>query len=125
MPRRPRLDVIGKYHIVNRGVERRVVYKDEKDFNYFLELLCSSSLVHGVKVDAYVLMSNHYHLLVETSQENLSRYMKDINAYYAMYFNKKYKRSGHLWQGRFKSWYVTDNAYLYALVAYMNIHPRG
>jgi len=123
MPRRPRLDGIGHYHIVNRGVDRRVVYKDDEDFNYFLGLLCSASLIYKVRVHSYVLMSNHYHLLIETSEENLSKYMKHINAYYAMYFNKKYKRSGHLWQGRFKSWYVTDEAYLYALVAYIEYNP--
>lgn len=123
MPRLPRLDVKGNYHIVNRGVDKRAVYKDEEDFHHFLELLCSASLIYDVKVHSYVLMSNHYHLLIETSQENLSKYMKHINAYYAMYFNKKYKRSGHLWQGRFKSWFVTDEAYLYALVAYIEYNP--
>ena len=123
MPRLPRLDVIGHYHIVNRGVDKRVVYKDEEDFHHFLKLLCSASLIYEVTVHSYVLMSNHYHLLIETSQENLSKYMKHINAYYAMYFNKKYKRSGHLWQGRFKSWFVTDEAYLYALVAYIEYNP--
>ena len=89
MPRRPRLDVIGYYHIVNRGVDKRIVYKNDEDFKHFLELLCSASLIYEVKVHSYVLMSNHYHLLIETSQENLSKYMKHINAYYAMYFNKK------------------------------------
>jgi len=123
MPRRPRLDMVGYYHIVNRGVDKRVVYKDKEDYEHFLELLCSASLIYDVKVHSYVLMSNHYHLLIETSQENLSQYMKHINASYAIYFNKKYKRSGHLWQGRFKSWYVTDESYLYALVAYIEYNP--
>lgn len=123
MPRRPRIDCLGHYHIINRGVDRREVYKDKEDFDYFLELLCSASLVYEVTVHSYVLMSNHYHLLIETSQENLSQYMKHINAYYAMYFNKKHKRSGHLWQGRFKSWYITDESYLYALVAYIEYNP--
>jgi putative transposase len=123
MPRRSRMDIIGYYHIVNRGVDRRVIYKDDDDFKHFLELLCAACLIYEVKVHSYVLMSNHYHLLIETSKENLSQYMKHINAYYAMYFNKKYKRSGHLWQGRFKSWYVTDEAYLYTLVAYIEYNP--
>ena len=123
MPRRPRIDMVGNYHIVNRGVDKRVIYKNEEDFHCFLELLCSASLVYEVKVHSYVLMSNHYHLLIETSKDNLSKYMKHINASYAIYFNKKYKRSGHLWQGRFKSWYVTDEAYLYALVAYIEYNP--
>lgn len=68
-------------------------------------------------------MSNHYHLLIEIQQANLSKYMKQLNSNYAIYFNKKYKRSGHLWQGRFKSWYVTDEAYLYILMLYIEQNP--
>jgi len=68
-------------------------------------------------------MSNHYHLLIETTQENLSKFMKHVNASYAIWFNRKYKRSGHLWQGRFKSWYVTDESYLYTLIGYIENNP--
>lgn len=123
MPRKPRIDMVGYYHVVNRGVEQRVVYKDEEDFNTFLEILCTASKLYDMQLHAYVLMHNHYHLLIETKQENLSKYMKHINATYAIYFNKKNKRSGHLWQGRFKSWYVTDEAYLYTLVNYIGNNP--
>lgn len=123
MPRRPRIDMVGYYHIVNRGVDKRVVYKDDEDFKTYLEILCSASQIYEVKVHGYVLMSNHYHLLIETRKENLSKFMKHINASYAMYFNKRYKRSGHLWQGRYKSWYVTDESYLYALIAYIEYNP--
>ncbi len=123
MPRRPRVDMVGPYHIVNRGVDRRVIYKDDEDHKTFLQILCDASMLYEVKVHAYVMMSNHYHLLIETSKENLSQYMKHINASYAIYFNKKYKRSGHLWQGRFKSWFVTQESYLYALIAYIEYNP--
>lgn len=68
-------------------------------------------------------MSNHYHLLIEIEDENLSKFMRQINSNYAIYFNKKYKRVGHLWQGRFKSWYVTDEAYLYTLILYIEQNP--
>ncbi len=68
-------------------------------------------------------MSNHYHLLIETTQENLSKYMKHLNASYAIWFNRKYSRSGHLRQGRFKSWYVTDESYLYTLIGYIENNP--
>ena len=68
-------------------------------------------------------MGNHYHLLIEISQENLSKFMRQLNMNYAIYFNKKYKRTGHLWQGRFKSWYVTDEAYLYTLMLYIEQNP--
>ena len=62
-------------------------------------------------------MSNHYHLLLEITSENLSKFMRQLNMNYSIYFNKKYKRVGHLWQGHFKSWYVADEAYLYTLIA--------
>ena len=123
MPRRPRIDMVGYYHVVNRGVEQRIVYKDDEDFETFLALLCNGCLLYGVHLHGYVLMNNHYHLLIETTQENLSGFMKHINASYAIYFNKKYKRSGHLWQGRFKSWYVTDESYLYTLISYIENNP--
>jgi len=123
MPRRPRIDMVGDYHIVNRGVEQRVVYKEHEDYEEFLNILCTACQLYDVQLHGYVLMSNHYHLLIETKTENLSRFMKHINASYAIYFNKKYKRSGHLWQGRFKSWYVTDAAYLYALIGYIENNP--
>ncbi len=123
MPRRPRIDMVGYYHIVNRGVEQRVIFLDDEDFEMFLSLLCSGCQLYGVKTHAYVMMSNHYHLLIETTQENLSRFMKHLNASYAIYFNKKYKRSGHLWQGRFKSWFVTDDSYLYSLISYIETNP--
>lgn len=123
MSRRPRIDMAGYYHIVNRGVEQRIVYKDDEDFEMFLEMICTACKLYDVQLHAYVLMSNHYHLLIETKQENLSKFMKHINASYAIYFNKKNKRSGHLWQGRFKSWYVTDESYLYTLINYIENNP--
>jgi len=115
--------MVGYYHIVNRGVEQRVVYKEHEDFEMFLETLCTACQLYRVQLHGYVLMNNHYHLLIETTEENLSKFMKHINASYAIYFNKKYKRSGHLWQGRFKSWYVTDDAYLYSLINYIENNP--
>ena len=88
MPRRPRIDMVGYYHIVNRGVEQRIVYKDKEDFTMFLNLLCSGCLLYDVALHGYVQMSNHYHLLIETKKENLSKFMKHLNASYAIYFNK-------------------------------------
>ncbi len=85
--------------------------------------MCFYSKSYGITVHNYCLMSNHYHLLIEIEQEVLSKYMKQLNSNYAIYFNKKYKRSGHLWQGRFKSWYVTDEAYLYTLMLYIEQNP--
>ena len=71
----------------------------------------------------YCLMRNHFHLLIETGLENLSLFMKHINSNYAIYFNKKTKRSGHLWQGRFYSRYITGDDYYYTLVRYIEQNP--
>jgi len=123
MPRKPRIEIAGYYHIVNRGVEQRVIFKEDEDYKKFEELLCTYAPSYGVTIHNYCLMSNHYHLLIEIEDGNLSKFMRQINMNYAIYFNKKYKRSGHLWQGRFKSWYVTDEAYLYTLILYIEQNP--
>ena len=123
MPRKPRIEIAGYYHVINRGVEQRVIFKEKEDYEKFEELLCTYASSYGVRVHNYCLMSNHYHLLIEIENETLSKFMRQINMNYAIYFNKKYKRSGHLWQGRFKSWYVTDEAYLYTLILYIEQNP--
>ena len=119
MPRKPRIEISGYYHIVNRGVEQRIIYKEHKDYEYFIELLRKGTKEFQINLHNYCLMSNHYHLLIEINKQNLSKFMRYVNLQYALYFNKKYKRLGHLWQGRFKSYYVADEAYLYALVRYV------
>jgi len=123
MPRKPRIEIPGFYHIINRGVEQREVFQEPEDYQYFEELICFYSKSFGITIHNYCLMSNHYHLLIEITQENLSKFMRQLNMNYAIYFNKKYKRVGHLWQGRFKSWYVTDEAYLYTLMRYIEQNP--
>jgi len=123
MARRPRIEIAGYYHIINRGVEQRTIFKEPADYEYFEELMCFHMKGYGITLHNYCLMSNHYHLLIEITQENLSKFMRQLNMNYAIYFNKKYKRVGHLWQGRFKSWYVTDEAYLYTLMLYIEQNP--
>ncbi|MFT7879054.1 MAG: transposase [Sulfurimonas sp.] len=123
MPRKPRIEIAGYYHIINRGVEQRVVFQDVEDCEYFEELMCFYAKSYGITIHNYCLMNNHYHLLIEITKETLSKFMRQLNMNYAIYFNKKYKRSGHLWQGRFKSWYVTDEAYLYTLMLYIEQNP--
>jgi REP element-mobilizing transposase RayT len=123
MPRKPRIEIAGYYHIINRSVEQRVIFKEPADYECFEELMCFHAKSYGITIHNYFLMSNHYHLLIEIQQENLSKYMRQLNMNYAIYFNKKYKRTGHLWQGRFKSWYVTDEAYFYTLMLYIEQNP--
>ena len=123
MARLPRIDLAGFHHVINRGVEKRKIFSNKDDFEHFLTLLCTLCSKYEVTVHSYCLMSNHYHLLIETQQENLSKFMRALNAQYAAYFNRKNKRVGHLWQGRFKSWFITDEAYLYTLIKYIEYNP--
>jgi len=123
MARRLRIDIAGYYHIVNRGVERRITFYDKDDFEYFISLLSNGCEKFNIILHNYCLMNNHYHLLIEIKDENLSLFMRYLNSTYAIYFNKKYRRTGHLWQGRFKSWYVTNETYLYILMRYIEQNP--
>ena len=123
MPTRPRIDFAGYHHTINRGVNRCNIFNNIYDKDTFLAIVNKTALIHKVILHNYVLMDNHYHLLVKTSKENLSTFMRITNANYAQYFNKKYKRSGHLWQDRFKSKYITSESYLYTLLRYIEYNP--
>jgi len=95
----------------------------EADFKTFLDILLSAKERYGFNVHSLCLMPNHYHLLIETIDENLSLIARQINSKYAQYFNRVYKRVGPLWQGRFKNWYVYDEKYLYNLFRYIEQNP--
>jgi len=123
MPRRPRIEQVGQYHVINRGVAQMRIFEEPVDYEYFEELMCFYAKSYGITIHNYCLMSNHYHILLEIQSENLSKFMRQLNMNYSIYFNKKNKRVGHLWQGRFKSWYVTDEAYLYTLMCYIEQNP--
>ncbi len=123
MPRKTRIETPGYHHIYNRGVERRFVYEEDSDKERFLKILCEVSEHYSFTIHAYVLMDNHYHLLIENKKENLSSGMRQINSIYAQYFNKKYNRVGHLWQDRYKSWCVLNENYLFTLFKYFESNP--
>ncbi|QOP42659.1 hypothetical protein FJR45_01310 [Sulfurimonas sediminis] len=123
MPRKRRIEKVGFYHIVNRGVARSNIYLSNKDYLEFLEIVQSASDEYLFEIYSFCLMNNHYHLLLKTNDENLSMIMQKINSRYSIYFNNKYKRVGPLWQGRFKSWFVYDEVYLQTLVKYIEFNP--
>ena len=123
MPRKPRVEYPGYHHIINRGVARGDIFLKDDDFNKFLEILEHTRKTYTFEVHSLCLMTNHYHLLVETKSENLSLLARQINSKYAQYFNKEYKRVGPLWQGRFKSWFVHDETYLGTLSRYIEQNP--
>ena len=89
----------------------------------FLQILNKTANIHDIIIHTYCLMDNHYHILLETKYENLSTYMRIVNANYALYFNRKYNRSGHLWQDRYKSKYIVFENYLYNLIQYIEFNP--
>ncbi len=123
MPRRSRVDAAGFHLVINRGVANRKIFYEDGDYAKFLEILCASSKLYNFVVHSYCLLYNHYHLLIQTKEENISLAIRYINSNYAVYFNKKYDRSGHLWQGRYQSWYVLNKSHLPTLILYIEQHP--
>ena len=123
MARKKRVNLVGFYHIINRGVEKRDVFLEKEDFIKFLEICEEYSKIFNFDIYSFCLMKNHYHLLIKTTENNISQIMKHINMKYTIYFNKKYNRIGPLWQGRFKSFYIADGNYLSSLVKYIEFNP--
>ena len=111
------------YHVTTRGNERREVFKSQRDRERFLSYLESAVMRYGAVIHTYCLMSNHYHLLLETPSGNLSQIMQHINGAYTNYFNTKRKRSGHLFQGRFKAILVEADEYATELSRYIHLNP--
>lgn len=111
------------YHVTARGNERKEVFKSQRDRERFLEYLESAVKRYGAVIHAFCLMSNHYHLLLETSTGNLSQIMQHINGAYTNYFNAKRKRSGHLFQGRYKAILIEADEYATELTRYIHLNP--
>ena len=123
MPRRPRVEKEGFHHVINRGVARDNIFLEDEDYEKFLEIVEVSKERYDFTLHSLCLMSNHYHLLIETKHRNLSLLIRQINSPYAQYFNRKYKRIGAFWQGRFKNWFVYDEKYLSILFRYIEQNP--
>lgn len=111
------------YHVLNRGNERRAIFRDEHDDEGFLERLGRCSERFGLDIYAYVLMGNHYHLLVKTREANLSAAMQWLQVAYGSWHNRRHRRSGHLFQGRFKSFLIQETEYLHRLLLYIHRNP--
>jgi len=111
------------YHVTCRGNERREIFKEDNDRQAFLDILANSLKIYTVKLFSYVLMENHFHVLLETPLANLGAFMRHFNITYTSYYNRKYKRSGHLYQGRYKSILVDKESYLSVLSRYIHLNP--
>jgi putative transposase len=111
------------YHITCRGNDRKNIFSDNTDRNKMIEILAESAKTYKVKLFSYVLMDNHFHLLMETQNGNLSEFMRQFNIRYTGYYNRRHKRIGHLYQGRYKSILVDKEAYLSVLSRYIHLNP--
>jgi putative transposase len=124
MARPPRIEYEGAlYHVLSRGNERREIFHDDKDRRMFLKSVGEMAQRFDLEILAYVLMPNHYHLLVKTRRPNLSKSLHWFGTTYTTRYNLRHSRSGHLFQGRFKSIIVENDAYLLQLSCYVHRNP--
>ena len=125
MARLPRLTLAGyPHHIILRGNNRQAIFMDMADFQRMLALLQTHAIEQGVQVHAYVLMSNHLHLLLTPLQnDSLPKMMQAVGRAYVLYFNKRHGRSGTLWEGRYRSALIQTERYFLACMAYIDLNP--
>lgn len=127
------------YHLYNRGTEKRIIFKDIHDYRHFLFLMYICNTTRSIElrkigenfdreetlidIGAYCLMPNHFHILVrEKIESGISKYMLKLMTSYSMYFNKKYKRTGKLYEGVFKSVHASNDRYLKYLYSYLHLN---
>ncbi len=131
------------YHIYNRGNSKQKIFNDNEDYFHFVKLLYISNRIENfvirdlsknvfnvqrtkilVGIGAYCLMPNHFHLiLTQTEDGGISKFMQKLSTAYSMYYNKKYKRTGSLFEGKFKSIHVSDDIYMKYLFSYIHLNP--
>ncbi len=128
------------YHLYNRGIDKKIIFLDKEDYNHFLYLMYVCNTIKSIKlrdlgknfdrgevvvyIGAYCLMANHFHILVRAKDDlGVSRYMSKLLTAYAMYFNKKYSRTGRLFANTFKSSHINNNVYFKYIYAYIHLNP--
>jgi REP element-mobilizing transposase RayT len=124
MPRQARLDIPGLlHHVIARGIERRLIFIDKTDYNDFLSRVETALTKTPNQILAWALMPNHFHLLIRSGAEGISRFMRRLMSGYAVAFNHRHKRSGYLFQNRYKSFVCDEQSYLLELVRYIHLNP--
>lgn len=124
MPRPLRIHAPGiLYHIISRGNQRQDVFLNEQDFRAYLHRIEETHALFPFRLYAYALMPNHIHLLLEVGEAPISKIMQTLQQRYTQYFNAKYKKIGHIFQGRFKSIICQRDGYLLELVRYLHLNP--
>jgi REP element-mobilizing transposase RayT len=111
------------YHLTCRGNNKRAIFDNNSDREAFLEILAQSRQIFSVRLMAYVLMENHFHLLVETPLGNLSKFMRRFNITYTGYFNRTHQQVGHVYQGRYQSFLIEKESYLSEVSRYIHLNP--
>lgn len=125
MARQPRFVLPGQpQHVIQRGNNRQVIFHHPYDYEYYLEKLKNCLNEFECEIHSYVLMTNHVHLLVTPHLENsISKVMQVVGRHYVPYFNKKYKRTGTLWEGRYKASLIDSENYLFSCMRYIELNP--
>ncbi len=124
MARKPRIEFEGAfYHIITRGNQKQKIFKDTGDFRKYLDILSRYKDKCKFYLYSYILMSNHVHLLIETTKVPLSKILQGVNQSYTLHFNRKYKTVGHLFQGRYKAILCDRDEYLLTLIKYIHLNP--
>jgi len=124
MPRVPRIDKPGLlYHVFARGIERRQIFQNDRDRYRFLDSLGTILTETGTAIHAFALLPNHFHLLLRRNSAPLSSVMRRLLTSYAIYFNRRHERVGHLFQNRYRSIVCQEDRYYLQLVRYIHLNP--
>lgn len=125
MPRIARITEIGfPHHVTQRGNNRQTIFLDDQDRDFYIDLLCLYSSECVCLIHAFCLMNNHIHILITPqAQHSLSKMMQKLSLTYSQYFNKKYNRTGHLWESRFYSGLIDRDSYLLSACRYIERNP--
>jgi REP element-mobilizing transposase RayT len=124
MPRKARIDAPGAlHHIIIRGIEKRQIFRDNNDREQFIQRLCDIIADTDTPCYAWALIPNHVHLLLKTGPTPIATVMRRLLTGYAVYFNRRHKRHGHLFQNRYKSILCQEDSYLHELIRYIHLNP--
>ena len=111
-------------HLIQRGNNRGVIFGTDEDYEFYLECLREASEANGLKIHAYVLMTNHVHLLASPTEEtSISKTFQSVGRRYVQYFNYHYNRTGMLWEGRYKATLIDSSGYLLTCMRYIEMNP--
>ncbi|WP_373481536.1 transposase [Acetobacterium sp.] len=124
MGRKPRVEFQGAiYHVIKRGNNRDYIFRSREDKEEFLKCLETANEEDAFNLLGYVIMDNHYHLIIETKEMPLNKIMQKVNNTYSKNYNKRHNRTDHVFGGRYKSILVNDDKYLFSLLRYIHTNP--